>query len=981
MIGILVAIKTFLEIDAVVGALGALDAGLNIAGLFSILKAKLPSDSIERQMICALDESFKESCKKLGWAYDSMAAYMWLDVESILTATVMTKESLQKLLEILSGREISENDVDVYIDCFDKSVAGKEKLFRYLTQKWMRYMGEENRAPSNSPLYLTAIPAAVNLIGCEEIIQEIHNLLNMNDIVSIHSNGGVGKTAVVARIVNDIKKDMIAYNSQYEHIAWITSTGDLKKDITGLDIPAIKAVKSPEEKYVLARDFLGKTSTFLVIDNMDDPPSEDDVNELNTFSGRTKILITTKTDISIGKTYDLKDLDECIAPNKGYSNVSIVTQLPQVDFFVGRSKELQIIKDLVRNDGKVCLYGMGGIGKSVLAKALCIDFFERKEYQNVVYIPVINGLLRSLADDKNLLIQTEGVEEIKTQSDYAYGYFKLNALESGVNNKTLLVIDNLETDEDPIFGRIVSLPYDLIICSRNPFMGNYTTVSYHLEEISDSNSIRKIFEQSYGRLLTDHELNDAAEIFRSVRNHTLAIALLGKQLKYYGYTPSEYIAEGALFSHVNRGGRKKGNDSIYEQLRELFDAKSLSQDEISVMKAMCLTPEAGISGHIMEELSGQECIEEIHDLKQKGWIQQDDHSGFVFLHPVVKEVVLSELGINVEDKEIQLFTNNLIERMKNSWDKPQEKLLPYKELALAYYFRFQFPSVSRFNQYLIMAKYLWVVNCPDLGIEIMNKVKQLFIKPDGSHMYSSQEAEALLQIGFIYQGKGDYKRAEDNLGLAARIFGNRYGAALSHLAQAKMSIRSETIEEIEPLLLESLKIREKYWSGTQSEAASYHLYAKVLSEYQYKLEEAVKYEKKADRFFSSRQPGSRNESSSKYILGWLNIQLSEDDEELFEYGLSLLEEAKNIRINIVGRYGFWMEDIYRKLGVAYAMKNDIKKAAFYFGELLEVAKNKYASDKSNSVIIEAHKYLERLYSQLGEDEKANRSKKYLRMYG
>lgn len=142
MIGILIALKSILEIDVVAGALGALDAGLNIAGFFSIMKSKLPKDSIEIQMISALDESLRESCKKLGWYYDSMAAYMWLDVEKILSSTVMTKESLDNALELLTGKHIDEMASNVFVDCFDKSVAGKPELFRYLNQKWMRYRGE-----------------------------------------------------------------------------------------------------------------------------------------------------------------------------------------------------------------------------------------------------------------------------------------------------------------------------------------------------------------------------------------------------------------------------------------------------------------------------------------------------------------------------------------------------------------------------------------------------------------------------------------------------------------------------------------------------------------------------------------------------------------------------------------------------------------------------------------------------------------------
>ena len=677
-----------------------------------------------------------------------------------------------------------------------------------------------------------------------------------------------------------------------------------------------------------------------------------------------------------------KVIHESVVPQQKQRDVHIITQVPKVDFFVGREDELQQIKKLLTQNGKVCLHGMGGIGKTVLAKELCNRVYEEKMYENIIYLPVANGILRALADDRNLQIQTAGAAEAKNQSDYTYGYFKLEALESEVNGKTLLVIDNLESEEDPLFSRIISLPYDLVICTRNPSMGKYTAVSYSINEIKSENDIRKIFEEYYGRFLTERERVDAEKLFHSVRNHTLTIGLLGSQLKYYGFTPSEYISEeGGLHRVKVKTDKEHPENAFYERLYELFDARSLSKDEISVMKAMCLTPETGIPGYIMEELSGQECIEEIQDLKRKGWIQQDENLKHVFLHPVVKEVVLSELGISLEDTEIQTFTNNLIEKINNSWNKSEEQLLPYKELALAYYFRFQSPSIARFNEYLILARYFWVVNCPDIGIEIMDKVKVLFVKPDGSHMNNYQEAEALLQIGFIYQGKGEYKKAEDNLNLAARIFGNRYGAALSHLAQAKMSIKKEPIEAIEPLLLESLSIRKRFWGGTVSEAAASHLYAKVLSEYKYKLDDALDYEKQADRFFSSQQPGSRNESSSKYLLGWLYIQLSDGDEELFDHGISLLECAKDIRIKNVGRYGIWMEDVYRKLGIAYFIKKDVRQAAFYFEELLEVAKEKYAFDKSNPTFIEAHKYLVEIYKELGDEEKASRSKKYLRIYG
>ena len=151
MIGVLVALKTIFEIDAIKTTLATLDAGLNIFGLFDIMRSKIKKDSLEYQIICTLEESLEESCKILNWEHDALAVSQVFNYDSIPTNTVMTKEMLGKLFSELVGKEIDTTDLDVIVDCFDKSVAGKDKLYRYLDQKWKRYL-EEEKASSNKSL-------------------------------------------------------------------------------------------------------------------------------------------------------------------------------------------------------------------------------------------------------------------------------------------------------------------------------------------------------------------------------------------------------------------------------------------------------------------------------------------------------------------------------------------------------------------------------------------------------------------------------------------------------------------------------------------------------------------------------------------------------------------------------------------------------------------------------------------------------------
>lgn len=190
----------------------------------------------------------------------------------------------------------------LYNRFFRKHLSNHEE--KIVAKEMNRQAGERISATLN-----TYIPPAIDLIGREKDVQNIYSLLEENNIVFVRADGGVGKTALAAKIINNIRKDSLTGEKKYEYVAWITSTGNLINDITGLGIPGIREVKTQDDKFALVCTFLEKSTAFLVIDNMDDPPSSNDINKLNTLAGRTKILITTRAKLSIGKCYKLNDLD------------------------------------------------------------------------------------------------------------------------------------------------------------------------------------------------------------------------------------------------------------------------------------------------------------------------------------------------------------------------------------------------------------------------------------------------------------------------------------------------------------------------------------------------------------------------------------------------------------------------------------------------------------------------------------------------
>ena len=210
--------------------------------------------------------------------------------------------------EISNYQAIKANGTDMFPHVM-------EKLSRYLVSERTRSDMGKNEGKSGSisdaPPALTTIPTAVDLIGRENDIRAIQELLDNNDIVAIRADGGVGKTAIAAKIANQIKKDVMSGSSNYQHVAWITSTGSLKEDLIGMEIPSVINAQSQEEKYQAVSAFLQSTPTFLIIDNMDELPSDEEIDYLNTIAGKTKILITTRAEIPKAEyTYDLSEIDE-----------------------------------------------------------------------------------------------------------------------------------------------------------------------------------------------------------------------------------------------------------------------------------------------------------------------------------------------------------------------------------------------------------------------------------------------------------------------------------------------------------------------------------------------------------------------------------------------------------------------------------------------------------------------------------------------
>ena len=680
-----------------------------------------------------------------------------------------------------------------------------------------------------------------------------------------------------------------------------------------------------------------------------------------------------------------QDLWDCMNAGKSKDLAEIASFLPKSEPLIGRDQELRLIADHLSTCHKLWISGLGGIGKSALLSSFC-NQAAQKSHSQVVYLSVDKCIAQTLDDDHHLQLMNDSIaDKRRCLTNYEYALYKLSVLENSVDPSMLIAIDNVEDLNDPLLKRLCQLNCDVIIASRKSHSVPAGFAQLEVQELEQSEDLHSLFELYYGERISPYEYSSLDALLESIHFHTMTIVLIAKQLKYFKKKPSDYRDKNQITAErvqylpqiMSGAASDAAINEMYLQLFDLFDVTTLSKQEKAVMKTLCLLPAEGMPQSFYLRLAGNDFGSAVAKLEKKGWIQYDEKSTLLFLHPLVRDIAIHELGLYLDDPDVSKFISGVVKAIEKCWDKTYEENSRYKNTVLSIYFLFPEPTLSKYSDYLTISKFLWILNYMDISLEIQYKVKNMFISENGQHASTSSEAETMLQIGFTQHGKGDYQGAEEALGSSARLFGNRYAAALSHLAQAKMEKGTESLDAIEPLLKESLQIRERFWKNSLSEAASCHLYAKVLSAFQQKLDYAITLEKRAYHIYKTLQPNTSNVSSAAYILGWLYV-LTADDAEDVSFGIEKLEEAKEIRIRSRDRLHPWMEDIYLKLGMAYEKIEDHRRAADYYQLLLDVRERKYSAELNSNYIRDTYLLLCGVYEKLGDEDGMKRCRKKLR---
>ncbi len=313
-------------------------------------------------------------------------------------------------------------------------------------------------------------------------------------------------------------------------------------------------------------------------------------------------------------------------------------RLPSVTrHFVGREKELKEIAEQLQREHCIFLEGIGGIGKSELAKYYANHY--KKQYSNILYLRYHENLRRTILEMDFIEDTMEMSEDERFRIHYRF--FKC------LDSRTLVILDNFDSvpEDEEMFHTFLSMPFQVLATTRSHIAD---TTCYKVNEMENIEDLKQLFF-AYAPSTKQHP-DITVEIIEEVYRHTLTVELAAKTLTASGMEAKDFLhalrTEGLSLANPNKVVLTKDNVShkqrLYQHIQTLFQIQKLSSDALDTLRNMVLMPKKGISKVLFHTWQGKPDWNTTNDLVEYGWIQEDTVHNQILLHPYLHEVLLTE---------------------------------------------------------------------------------------------------------------------------------------------------------------------------------------------------------------------------------------------------------------------------------------------------------------------------------------------------
>lgn len=315
---------------------------------------------------------------------------------------------------------------------------------------------------------------------------------------------------------------------------------------------------------------------------------------------------------------------------------------PSMAQFIGREDELAKIHDYFSAGCRaVFLYGFGGMGKTELSKKYaecfgqeydaCVFQMYQPEYGLKKYIESIQV---HNADGKDTEKQLQGL---------------LN------KSRVLLIVDNFDVDDDEHLEDLLSLNADILFTTRNNFSDQVSdTIQILNLDALPMGQLLVLFQRELRRPMSLDDLQAAQKIIKSVDNWTMIVPIIAKQIVASGKSVTDYaqMMEEDGFRSLNEDTeeiRIRYHGKLHHKtpmgiLRYVFDVGALSQAELEALcNVSVLRYHKALTKERYRHYTGAKNLNALNHIINAGWVKYDGTDETISLHPMVVELVESDL--------------------------------------------------------------------------------------------------------------------------------------------------------------------------------------------------------------------------------------------------------------------------------------------------------------------------------------------------
>lgn len=320
--------------------------------------------------------------------------------------------------------------------------------------------------------------------------------------------------------------------------------------------------------------------------------------------------------------------------------------------FVGRKEEIKEIKTQFQNNQVIFLSGIGGIGKTELAKRFALE--NRSEFNRIVFARFTDSITNTVCSDD---IKIHGLEREDEESEQEFFKRKVSVLKKNCTNKDLIILDNMDVDWDDELDweleKLIECGCKLLITTRNDFR-DFDYCQIEISKIKEVSELLELFRSYNPCEYSENEWTYIVKIIELVENHTMSIALISKYLRDSMEMPSYLYAkmlnvEGVTNTSDAKVRHKKDRrgrvESVNVHLCTLFDLSGFTESEKELMMSLSLLGPVRIRATVFLGYCNTTTNKaDLLNLIKRGWVEYDDVTQKISLHQIIMDLTYNYLN-------------------------------------------------------------------------------------------------------------------------------------------------------------------------------------------------------------------------------------------------------------------------------------------------------------------------------------------------